>query len=54
LRLARLPAHGCVSSAAGTRPPLDAIAVNRLWQTRVRPPLDAAAAYARLIGPSVA
>ncbi|RWV77308.1 hypothetical protein GW17_00061879, partial [Ensete ventricosum] len=30
-----------------TRPPLDAATVNRLWQTHVRPSLDAAAAYAR-------
>ncbi|RWV84569.1 hypothetical protein BHE74_00053066 [Ensete ventricosum] len=30
-----------------TRPPLDAAAVGRSWQTRVRLSLDAAIAYAR-------
>ncbi|RWW43998.1 hypothetical protein BHE74_00050298 [Ensete ventricosum] len=45
LSLAR-EAAACAASFC-MRPPLDAAAVSRSWQTRVRPSLDAAAAYAR-------
>ncbi|RRT33778.1 hypothetical protein B296_00041365 [Ensete ventricosum] len=49
LPLAREAVACMAFSARGlcyTQLPLDAVAVNRSWQTRVRPSLDVAAAYA--------